>query len=113
MTSMSPEAIVTAFAEASEKLAPCVGRLTDLEIMPNVLIPIPFDQTHGGLDNLVALVTTDPEYFQAMSNTFTIPPTGRRRGYQHLGRKIRDQDSPTGPYSLLLSGGCATSSLIT
>ena len=79
MTSMSPEAIATAFTEASEKLAPCVGRPSDfyvqsmIEVISAVLVPVPFDRVHGGRDNLLALVTTDAEYAQAMGHAFTVP----------------------------------------
>ena len=77
---MSAEEITAAFAEESDKLAPCVGRPTDqflqsmIEALASVLIPIPFDLTNGNRDSLMALVSTDTEYFSAFGHPFVVPP---------------------------------------
>ncbi len=76
---MSAEEITAAFAKASEALAPCVGRPLDnyiqimVETLSRVLVPIPFDITHGNVDSLLALVTTDQEYQDAFGRAFIVP----------------------------------------
>ncbi len=67
MTSMSAEEIMAAFAKASKALVPCVGCPSDnyiqsmVETLSSVLVPIPFDITHGNVYSLLAMVTTDQE----------------------------------------------------
>ncbi len=80
MTSMSAEEITAAVVEASKALAPCVGRPSDnyiqtmVEMLSSILVPIPFDITHGNVDRLLALVTTDQEYVDAFGCAFIVPP---------------------------------------
>ena len=77
---MSAEEITAAFAEASEALAPCLGRPSDsyiqsmVEALASVLIPIPSDITNGNTDSLLALVSTDLEYQDTLNRAFVVPP---------------------------------------
>ena len=67
MSSMTTEEIATAFADAAEDFAACIGQpdiayCQDLrELIATVCVGIPFDLTHG-VDNVVAIVMTGNGY---------------------------------------------------
>ena len=111
---MSAEEITAAFAEASEALAPCIGRPSDsyiqsmVEALASMLVPIPFDITNGNTNSLLALVSTDLEYQNTFGRAFvvptqvgiydtTIPPNanGRQRAKREAIHNARRTDRAT------------------
>ena len=77
---LSADEITALFTAARERIAPFKGRPSDenvqelVETLSSVLLQIPFDISTNHRDSLLALITTDDEYFGAFGHAFTIPP---------------------------------------
>ena len=78
MVDMSPEEIVTKFAEALELFEPIKGQpsirdLTEiLEVLTQLLLQIPFNETEGK-DNLVGVINSTANYRSRYGQAFVIP----------------------------------------
>ena len=80
MSTMTTEEIATAFADAGEHFPACVGQpdigfCQDLrKLIATVCVEIPFDLTHGGVNNVVAIVMTASAYRDAFGRDFVVSP---------------------------------------
>ena len=77
---LSGDEITALFTAARERIAPYKGRSSDvsvqefIETLSSILLQIPFDISNNHRDSLLALNTTEAEYFNAFGHAFTVPP---------------------------------------